>query len=167
MTVLTKFKCSSCQYEFEHDASEKECFCPKCGKIAVPCEEAAETSVCPECSTEVPSNASVCPNCGHPLRGAGMVRCSECGTEFPYSLRTCPTCGCPTVTAPVAPYIPPVFVSQMAAPPTPPAEEEEFSLPKGNDRTIIKWIVIGALGFIALFIAGLCYYSCLANIMEK
>lgn len=39
MSTKMKFKCTSCQHIFEHDAYQKECFCPKCGNISERCAE--------------------------------------------------------------------------------------------------------------------------------
>ena len=49
---------------------------------------------CNECGHEVSDKASVCPNCGNPIRDGHV--CCECGTIITEGLSTCPNCGCPT-----------------------------------------------------------------------
>lgn len=48
---------------------------------------------CNECGHEVSDKASVCPNCGNPIRDGHV--CYECGTMITEGLSTCPNCGCP------------------------------------------------------------------------
>lgn len=48
---------------------------------------------CNECGHEVSDKASVCPNCGNPIRDGHV--CYECGTIITEGLSTCPNCGCP------------------------------------------------------------------------
>ena len=55
MSTKMKFKCTSCQHIFEHDAYQKECFCPKCGNISERCAEEEQFIVCSECGTEIPN----------------------------------------------------------------------------------------------------------------
>ena len=64
MSTKMKFKCTSCQHIFEHDAYQKECFCPKCGNTSERCAEEEQFIVCSECGTEIPNGATSCPHAG-------------------------------------------------------------------------------------------------------
>lgn len=66
MSTKMKFKCTSCQHIFEHDAYQKECFCPKCGNISERCAEEEQFIVCSECGTEIPNGVTSCPHAGAP-----------------------------------------------------------------------------------------------------
>lgn len=101
-----KFKCTSCQHVFEHEANKNECFCPKCGNISTLCngekeEEEEPSAVCSECGTVIPSGSTSCPVCGCPVSAIQHRHCEECGAEVPDSAQVCPQCGCP-VTAPMS-----------------------------------------------------------------
>lgn len=97
-----KFKCTSCQHVFEHEADKNECFCPKCGNISTLCngekEEEEPSAVCSECGTVIPSGSTSCPVCGCPVSATQHRHCEECGAEVPDSAQVCPQCGCPVAT---------------------------------------------------------------------
>lgn len=154
MASKTKFKCTSCQYIFEHDAYQKECFCPKCGNVSKRCEEEGQPVFCSECGTELPADAASCPTCGCPTSAMKQRHCNECGAELPSSASVCPQCGCPVESvAPVSP-IPPVSITQTAAPME--VEEPELSLPPRNKA--FYWVVCGVL-LLLLVGAGVLYYT--------
>lgn len=155
MTAPIKFKCTSCQYVFEHDADEKKCFCPKCGNSCERCEETEQTIVCSECGAEVPVTATSCPACGCPISGVKKHRCMECGTELDDSVHVCPQCGCP-VSSPVAvPPIPAVSITQTTASPTE-VEDTEQSLPPRSKA--LYWYIGGVL-LLAVVGFGVAYYT--------
>ena len=103
MSTKMKFKCTSCQHIFEHDAYQKECFCPKCGNTSERCAEEEQFIVCSECGTEIPNGATSCPTCGCPISATKNRHCHECGAELADCVHVCPQCGCPVV--PAAPVI--------------------------------------------------------------
>ena len=105
-----KFKCTSCQHVFEHEADKNECFCPKCGNISTLCngekeEEEEPSAVCSECGTVIPSGSTSCPVCGCPVSATQHRHCEECGAEVPDSAQVCPQCGCPVPAAPPQPVV--------------------------------------------------------------
>lgn len=155
MTTRMKFKCTSCQHIFEHDAYQKECFCPKCGSISERCEETGQTALCSECGTELPAAATSCPTCGCPISAAGGRHCHECGAELAASAHVCPQCGCPVVSPVAASPVPPVSITQTAAP-MGMEEEQELSLPKRNRA--FYWLVGGILLFLLVGF-GVLYYT--------
>ena len=61
---------------------------------AVPDEPTLGTRPCPHCGAGNHPDASVCEECGEPLRvRARNVRCRHCGKDAPSSLVICPNCG--------------------------------------------------------------------------
>lgn len=154
MTTQIKFKCTSCQHIFGHDAYQKECFCPKCGGVSERCEEAGQSVICSECGTELPATATFCPACGCPVSAAGKRHCHECGAELGASAHICPQCGCPVAPQTVALPIPPVSITQTASPMGP--EEPEISLPPRNKA--FYWLIGGILLFLLVGF-GVLYYT--------
>lgn len=151
-----KFKCTSCQHVFEHEAHQKECFCPKCGNVSTCCTEEEHSAVCSECGTKIPADSSSCPNCGCPVSDTKKQHCHECGAELTDSVGVCPKCGCPlTPTAPAyfSP-IPPVSITQTASPME--YEEQELSLPP---RSKALYWYIGGLIAVLLIGFGVFYYA--------
>lgn len=53
---------------------------------------------CSECGHEVSDKASMCPNCGCPIKEFGSKKCKECGHDLPDNKDCCPYCGCPVIT---------------------------------------------------------------------
>ena len=156
MSTKMKFKCTSCQHIFEHDAYQKECFCPKCGNISERCAEEEQFIVCSECGTEIPNGVTSCPTCGCPISATKNRHCHECGAELADSVYVCPQCGCPVVPAtPIAASsIPPVSITQTASPIE--VEEQELSLPP---RSRALYWFIGGIVLVLLVSFGIFYYT--------
>lgn len=93
--------CGSCGFDMRkslHDENEKnkqarikkcsKCgatingskFCPECGKKIDPC---------PECGSDMPEGAAVCPGCGYEL----PKKCPKCGATVSKGAKFCPECG--------------------------------------------------------------------------
>lgn len=153
MTTQMKFKCTSCQHVFTHNAYQKECFCPKCGSVSERCAEEEQPVFCSECGAEVPDGAASCPICGCPMSAMKNRHCHECGAEFPYGVHVCPQCGCPVSPATVSP-IPPVFITQTTSPVG--GEEQELSLPPGSRA--LYWFIAGVV-LVLLVSFGIFYYT--------
>ena len=153
MTTQMKFKCTSCQHVFTHNAYQKECFCPKCGSVSERCAEEEQPVFCSECGAEVPDGAASCPTCGCPMSAMKNRHCHECGAELPYGVHVCPQCGCPVSSAAVSP-IPPVSITQTASPVG--GEEQELSLPPSSRA--LYWFIAGVV-LVLLVSFGIFYYT--------
>lgn len=154
MATQIKFRCTSCQHVFRHDAYQKSCFCPKCGGVSERCPEEEQTITCNECGTEVPLNVLVCPTCGCPMSAAKGHCCSECGIELNESAHVCPQCGCPVEAPGTTTTFPSVSITQTASPLE--NEELELSLPPQNKA--LYWFIGGML-LVSLIGFGVVYYA--------
>ncbi len=61
-------------------------------------DKIAPTTICPDCSREIPADARFCPVCGH--QQVVLGRCQSCGKNLSPSARFCPRCGQPVETRP-------------------------------------------------------------------
>jgi RNA polymerase subunit RPABC4/transcription elongation factor Spt4 len=50
------------------------------------------SKICPECQTEIPSEADVCTECGYPFEPVPAKVCPSCGNQVPDGVLYCPVC---------------------------------------------------------------------------
>lgn len=77
--------CPSCHAQI----TEKQKFCPECGKKLIQDEMKTENSTCIHCGAKINVHSKFCPECGKPQQ----IYCSECHAEIKGSPKFCPECG--------------------------------------------------------------------------
>ena len=85
------------------------------------------TTVCVECSSEIPAASELCPECGFPAK-ADLVNCPECQNPTPLSLDACPECGYPLEELRLS--RPPAAVEPAPAPELPAAAKPTAASPE-------------------------------------
>lgn len=127
---------------------------------AAPAPAEEETFECPQCGTQIPISASLCPKCGVMFaeEGGEMFQCPACNTLVNVDATQCPGCGAvfveaeqapdsqtPAVTPPVKEDIElPIEKVRPAPKPSPSVEEKKSKEePKGEKKGIGGWFKWG------------------------